>query len=259
LSRKDLDSTIHLAEAEAKWFPQNPRDYAQSLDLNKHLEAEGAMSPGRVQDPEGAKTITISFNTAAGAVAAIVKRRFLITCYTEPDVDRLRLDASLTASDTTGARKGAKKILIYDRVMHLLNSLDPSKCGMGITTRDRATWAVTALELLEQFLTIKLPEDEEGQGEDMDTREGQIPPAHTAAPATGNNAGTTTSNMGRAPVARRTSQPRQSKGDTSPERRAQSAPVDPTRIKIIHQNRFHPLAEEHSQESAGNSDRVREG
>jgi hypothetical protein len=109
------------------------------------------MSPGRVQDPEGAKTITISFNTAAGAVAAIVKRRFLITCYTEPDTDRMRLDAALTAGDPAGAKKGVKKILIYDNFMHLLGSLDPSKCGMGITARDRTTWVVTTLKLLEQF------------------------------------------------------------------------------------------------------------
>jgi hypothetical protein len=73
LSRKDLDTAINLAEVEAEWFPENPYDCAQSLNLNKHLGAEGAMSPGRVQDPEGAKMIAISFNTAAGAVAAIVK------------------------------------------------------------------------------------------------------------------------------------------------------------------------------------------
>jgi len=149
LSRKDLDAVISTAETEAEWFPENPYDRAQSLSLDKHLRAEGAMSSGRVQDPEGAKMITVSFNTAAGVVATIVKRKFLITCYTETDTNRLRLDAALTAGDTTGARKGAKKILIYDSIMHPLSSLDPSKCGMSITTMDRATWAVTTLKLRE--------------------------------------------------------------------------------------------------------------
>jgi hypothetical protein len=65
LSWKDLDTAINLAEAEAEWFLENPYDCAQLLNLNKHLGAEGAMSPGRVQDPKGAKMITISFNTAA--------------------------------------------------------------------------------------------------------------------------------------------------------------------------------------------------
>jgi hypothetical protein len=82
-SRKDLDAAITSAEAEVEWFPDNPYDCIQSLELNKHLEAKGAMSPGRVQDLEEAKTITISFNTAAGAVAAVVNRRFLLTCYPE--------------------------------------------------------------------------------------------------------------------------------------------------------------------------------
>jgi len=120
------------------------------------------MPPGRVQDPEGAKMIIVNFNTAAGVVAAIIKRRFLITCYTEADTNRLRLDAALTSGDTTGAMKGAKKILIYDNIMHPLSNLDSSKCGTCITSRDRGTWAVNTLKLLDQFPTIKLPDDEEG-------------------------------------------------------------------------------------------------
>jgi len=80
------------------------------------------MSPGRVQDPEGAKTITLSYNTPAGAIAAIIKRRFLITCYTEQDTGRLRLDPALTTGTTAGARSGAKKILIYDSHAPLVNT-----------------------------------------------------------------------------------------------------------------------------------------
>jgi len=100
--------------------------------------------------------------------------------------------------------------------MHPLNSLDPSKCGASITARDRTTWAVNTLKPLEQFPTIKLPDDEEGQNEDMDIREGQIPPTETRATAT-NDTGITSSNKGKAPAARGIPQPRHSKGYTSPE------------------------------------------
>ena len=110
-----------------------------------HLGAEGAMSPRRVQDPEGTKTIVISFNTAARAVAAVVKRRFFITCYTEADTGHLRLDPTLTAGQSAGSHTGAKKILIYDTHPHPLTSLDPSNCGKGTTPRDRNTWVMNTL------------------------------------------------------------------------------------------------------------------
>ncbi len=51
--------------------------------------------------------------------------------------------------------------------------------------------------MLEQFPAIKLPDDEEGQGEDMETKEGQISPTRTAVPAVMNNVRATTSNIAR--------------------------------------------------------------
>ena len=52
----------------------------------------------------------------------------------------------------------------------------------------------------------------------------------------------------------------QSDGATSPERRAQSAPVDQNTIRTRpNHNRFQPLIEEHSQESGRNNDKIREG
>jgi hypothetical protein len=67
---------------EADWFPETKEDCEHNLGLTKYLEAVGAMSPGRVQDPEGAKQITLSYTSPAGAIAAIINRRFFITCYT---------------------------------------------------------------------------------------------------------------------------------------------------------------------------------
>ncbi len=126
------------------------------------------MSPGRIEDPEGAKTVVVIFNTAAGAAASIIERRFLITCYTEADRGRLRLDAALTTSDILGARKRVEKNLIYDNIMHPLSSLDPINCGQGITPRERLTWATNTLKILEQLSSIILPEETAYIEDDMD-------------------------------------------------------------------------------------------
>jgi hypothetical protein len=51
-----------------------------------------------------------------------------------------------------------------------------------------------------------------------------------------------------------------SSGSTSPERRAQSVPIDPSRIKLRqHPNRFEPLAEHNTGNSDAEIDKVREG
>ncbi len=93
------------------------------------MGAEGAMSQGRVQDSEGVKSISISYNSPAGAIAAIVKHRFHITCYTEHDTCRLMLGPALTAEITLGGRTSVKKILIYDSHIQTLSKPleDPTK------------------------------------------------------------------------------------------------------------------------------------
>jgi len=52
---------------------------------------------------------------------------------------------------------------------------------------------------------------------------------------------------------------RLSERDTSPERRAHSVLVDPTRVKLIQHKRFQSLVEERSHESGRSNDKVREG
>jgi hypothetical protein len=41
------------------------------MRLNEHMGARGIMSPGRIQDPEGARIIESSFEKATRAFAAI--------------------------------------------------------------------------------------------------------------------------------------------------------------------------------------------
>ena len=134
---RDLDSALQASGKETDRFPETRENCEQNLCLNKQLGAEGDMSPRRVQDLEGAKSITISYNSPAGAIAAIVNRRFLITCYTEQDTGRLRLDPTLTAGITAGERTSAKKILIYDAHIQTLNPfrLGPHQMWTGHHTQ----------------------------------------------------------------------------------------------------------------------------
>ena len=94
---------------------------------------------------------------------------------------------------------------------------------------------------------------------EMDTLEGLPTPARPTNVAANNNRSWTAINKGKAHAARGKTQPRQSDGDTSPERRAYNALAEPDCIKNRQYNRFQPLTEEHSQKSARNSDKVREG
>ena len=116
------------------------------------------MSPGRGQDPKGTKTITLIYNTPTGAIAAIVKRRFIITCYTGQDTGRLRLDPTLSAGSSAGTRNGAKNILIYDSHMHPLSAQDPINCSVCTTPMDRSTRVVNTLKVMENFEPITTPD-----------------------------------------------------------------------------------------------------
>jgi len=226
------------------------------------MGAKGAMSPRRVQDPEGAKTITISYNSPAGAIATIVKRRFLITCYTKQDIGRLRLDPALTTGIIAGARTCAKKILIYDAIIHSLSDLDPTHCGPGTTPRDRITCVVNILKTMEQFTAVIIvDQDERPEPEDLDTSERHAH-ADTRRGATTQtmpqNAWQATPGHGKATSARSgIQQVRASKGATPLERRSYNALVD-NATKHKYTNKFQPVEEEQSDEGRG-SDRVREG
>ena len=70
----------------------------------------------------------LSYKTTTGGVAVVIKYMFVITCFTEAKVGRLRLDAILTSGRTPGAQRGANKILIYDATPHSLSDLNPAKC-----------------------------------------------------------------------------------------------------------------------------------
>jgi len=56
---RDLEKALREAGTQQNSYPAK-HCCEQDLSLNTHLGAGGAMSTGRVQDPEGAKTIILS-------------------------------------------------------------------------------------------------------------------------------------------------------------------------------------------------------
>jgi hypothetical protein len=54
------------------------------------------MTPGIIQNPEGAKTFVVSFKTAAGAIIAVQHQTFKIVCFRDVDNGRLRVDTAST-------------------------------------------------------------------------------------------------------------------------------------------------------------------
>ena len=74
--KRDLEKTlIREAGTQRDWYPDK-YNCDEDLSLNAHLGAGGSMFTGRVQDPEGAKTIILSYQTAAGAVVGIQRQNF---------------------------------------------------------------------------------------------------------------------------------------------------------------------------------------
>ncbi len=100
------------------------------MRINSHLRARGVMTPGRIQDPEGAKTAIISFKTAAGAIAVVHKQTFRIVCFRDAAKGRLRVDTAATAGGKEDSSKqGLRSILIYKSHMYKEATLDPERCS----------------------------------------------------------------------------------------------------------------------------------
>jgi hypothetical protein len=54
------------------------------------------MPPGRIQDPEGAKTIVVSFKIAAAAITTIQRQTRRFVCFSDKDNGRLKIDMAAT-------------------------------------------------------------------------------------------------------------------------------------------------------------------
>ncbi len=54
------------------------------------------MIPGRIQDPEGAKAIVITFKTTTGAIAAIQRHTLRFVYFVDKESGRLMTDTTAT-------------------------------------------------------------------------------------------------------------------------------------------------------------------
>ena len=109
--RKDMDATLRAAGIAADWFPDPTTTCQMNLELNYHLGAEGVMSTGRIQDPEGAKHLVISYQTAAGAIATISMHKFPIMTYKDALTGKLKVDENMRAGGLRNPSEGTKKLL----------------------------------------------------------------------------------------------------------------------------------------------------
>ena len=71
------------------------------------------MNPNMIQDPEGAKTMVISFKTVTGAVAAVHRKTFKHVCFGDAISGRLKVDTTTTSRGKQYLHKqGRMSILI---------------------------------------------------------------------------------------------------------------------------------------------------
>ena len=86
------------------------------------------MTPGRIQKPEGANIVIISFKTAIGAITAIHKQSYEIVCFKGSTRGRLRADLAATTRGKQGpSKQGLMIILIYTSHIYKEASLDPER------------------------------------------------------------------------------------------------------------------------------------
>ncbi len=87
------------------------------------------MTPGRTQDPEGAKIVVVSFKTEAGAIIVVQRHTFKIVCFKDVDNGRLCVDMAATIVGKWDTSKhGRRVILIYKFHMYNEATLDPERC-----------------------------------------------------------------------------------------------------------------------------------
>ena len=128
--RKELEKILQSEGATKAWFPEQYGPCTRDMRNNSHLGAGRVMTPGRMQDSEGAKTVFISLKTTARAFATIHRHTYKIVCFKDAAGGRLRVDAAATTGGKQDPRKqGLRSILIYKSHMYTEASLDPERCS----------------------------------------------------------------------------------------------------------------------------------
>ena len=86
------------------------------------------MTPGRIiYDPEGAKTVVVSFKTTAGAVTSIQRQTLRFVCYNDTISGRLKIEMAATTRGKHNPSLQRRRV-IYMIHMNPEASLDPEHC-----------------------------------------------------------------------------------------------------------------------------------
>jgi hypothetical protein len=116
------------------------------------------MTPGRIQDLEGAKPVIILFKTIIGAVAALHKQTYKIVCFKNTSRGRLRVDAAAT---TVGkhdpAKQGRRIILIRRSHMYTEASLDQERCSLKADQQAKSKWVEDQVRQQGHFDDVSSP------------------------------------------------------------------------------------------------------
>ncbi len=94
--RKELEKVRQNAGILRDWFPVANGPCNKDARINTHLCAGGVRTPGRIQDPEGANIMVISFKTTAGAILAVQRQTYKILCFRDATSGRLKVDPDAT-------------------------------------------------------------------------------------------------------------------------------------------------------------------
>jgi len=79
--RQELEKSVQQEGTPKSWFSA-PRDTCErDLRINSHLGTGGYMTPGRIQDPKGAKIVVVSIKTSVGAILAVHRQTYKIVCF----------------------------------------------------------------------------------------------------------------------------------------------------------------------------------
>ena len=87
--RKELEKLLQSKGTARHWFAEPRGPCIRDTMINSHLGAAGVMTLNRIQDPEGANTVVVSFKTAAGAILAVPRHTYKIVSFNDNDTGRL--------------------------------------------------------------------------------------------------------------------------------------------------------------------------
>ena len=116
------------------------------------------MTPGRIQDPEGAKTAIISFKTAAGTIAAIHMQTYKIVCFRDAAGGRLRVEtAAIAGGKHDSSKQGLRNILIYKSHVYKKATLDQERCSHKSDQKARNMWVANQIKNLGHYEDVSSP------------------------------------------------------------------------------------------------------